>query len=596
MFLKIIFEASKELKILLSESEKKKYLIPIFFTIVILLSFIETSVVGSLFPLFDFLGSNNQNLQYLDIINKKFSINLSYDQFKFLFFVIFGSLFIASSILQIISYFISGFIREEVEYSLKKKLMNNYMNKSLEFYHQSKAGDLTQKILVQTRECVSIIFEISNIIRELLIVLAIYLFLFFVSVKYTLVLTLFLIILFILTLFIGKKVVIKKTNLRHIYQEKIFSLVNIIFSAFKIIKINKKENYFKNQFLDFAYQFRNNEIIIQSILSIPSVIIRSLTFFTIIILVYYLTENINNFQLYLPTIIVYLASVYKINNSFGLINNATLSVARLLPSLKIVLSEAKEVENFENIKSKKNIYNFLETVEFLNIRYNYDENNRSGIEKINFIIKKNSTNLIVGPSGCGKSTLADIIAGFKFPQSGEILIDKKVKIQKNEFNVMDVSYADQNNHLFPGSIKDNISIFEKNIDEKKLNEVMNICCLDNFLKQQSNGINQVLNEKGSNISGGQKQRIGLARTLYQDKEIILLDESLSNIEKNLEKNIVENLFKFVKKNNKTLIVISHSIKNLNKSDQIIIMKDGLISEMGTHDDLMKKSDYYRSSI
>ena len=117
MFLKIIFEASKELKILLSESEKKKYLIPIFFTIVILLSFIETSVVGSLFPLFDFLGSNNQNLQYLDIINKKFSINLSYDQFKFLFFVIFGSLFIASSILQIISYFISGFIREEVEYS-----------------------------------------------------------------------------------------------------------------------------------------------------------------------------------------------------------------------------------------------------------------------------------------------------------------------------------------------------------------------------------------------------------------------------------------------------------------------------------------------
>ena len=192
--------------------------------------------------------------------------------------------------------------------------------------------------------------------------------------------------------------------------------------------------------------------------------------------------------------------------------------------------------------------------------------------------------------------MADIIAGFKFPQSGEILIDEKEKIQNKEFNVVDVSYADQNNHLFPGSIKENISIFDKDINEKKLDEVINICCLDNFLKQQPNGINQILNEKSSNISGGQKQRIGLARTLYQDKEIILLDESLSNIEKNLEKNIVENLFNFVKKNNKTLIIISHSIKNLNKSDQIIIMKDGLISNMGTHDDLMKKSDYYRSSI
>ena len=88
----------------------------------------------------------------------------------------------------------------------------------------------------------------------------------------------------------------------------------------------------------------------------------------------------------------------------------------------------------------------------------------------------------------------------------------------------------------------------------------------------------------------------MARTLYQDKEIILLDESLSNIEKNLEKNIVYNLFNFVKKNNKTLIIISHSIKNLNQSDQIIIMKEGIITEIGTHEDLINKSDYYRNSI
>ena len=84
MFLKIIFEASKELKVLLSESEKKIFNSN-FFTIIILLSFIETSVVGSLFPLFDFLGSNNQNLQYLDVINKRFSMDLSYEKFKFLF-------------------------------------------------------------------------------------------------------------------------------------------------------------------------------------------------------------------------------------------------------------------------------------------------------------------------------------------------------------------------------------------------------------------------------------------------------------------------------------------------------------------------------
>jgi len=372
--------------------------------------------------------------------------------------------------------------------------------------------------------------------------------------------------------------------------------VNIIFSAFKIIKINKKESYFNKQFLDFAYQFRNNEIIIQSIINIPSVIIRTLTFCSIIILVYYLTENIKNFQIYLPTIIVYLAAVYKINNSFGLINNATLSVARILPSLKIVLKEARSLEYDKIQYSEKNIYNFSKEISFENIKYNYSKNNLTGIKSINFKIKKNSTNLIVGPSGCGKSTLADIISGFKFPQDGKILIDNKFEVKKENFNVVDVSYADQNNHLFPGSVKENISIFEKNVNDKKLSEVIKICCLEDFINQQSNGINQIINEKGSNISGGQKQRIGLARTLYQDKEIILLDESLSNIEKNLEKNIVYNLFNFVKKNNKTLIIISHSIKNLNQSDQIIIMKEGIITEIGTHEDLINKSDYYRSSI
>tara|TARA_Y100000590_G_scaffold31417_3_gene34771 strand:- start:6642 stop:8432 length:1791 start_codon:yes stop_codon:yes gene_type:complete len=596
MFLKIIFDASKELKTLLSESKKKKILIPAFFLIIILLSLAETSVIGSLYPLFDFLGSANENQKYLNYINEFFETNLTFDKFKLLFFIIFGSLFILSALLQIISFFISGYLREEIEFSLKKKIMNNYLEKNFEFFDQAKSGDLTQKILVQTRESVSMIFEIGNILRELCIVIAIYFFLFFISVKYTLILTLFLFVLFFLTILTGKKIIVKKTNIRHHFQEKIFSLVSVIFSAFKIIKINKKENFFKKQFLNFAYHFRNNEIIIQSILNIPSVVIRSLTFFIIIFLVYYLSENINNFQNYLPTIIVYLAAVYKINNSFGSINNATLAVSRLLPSLKIVLDEAVNKEKEVYIDNNNKIYNYFDKIEFKNFKYFYKKNFRSGIHDINFSIKKKSINLIIGPSGCGKSTLADLIAGFKKPQEGTIVIDGKKNIESYNYEVTDISYADQNNHLFPGTIKENISIFEEKIDKDKLSKVIDICCLDDFLKEQKNGIDQTLNEKGSNISGGQKQRIGLARTLYQNKDIILLDESLSNLEKNLERIIIKNLFEFVKKEKKTLIIISHSLKNLNDADQIIIMKDGTISEIGDHKELIQKSDFYKSSM
>ena len=122
MFLKIIFDASKELKTLLSESKKKKILIPAFFLIIILLSLAETSVIGSLYPLFDFLGSANENQKYLNYINKFFETNLTFDKFKLLFFIIFGSLFILSALLQIISFFISGYLREEIKFSLKKKL------------------------------------------------------------------------------------------------------------------------------------------------------------------------------------------------------------------------------------------------------------------------------------------------------------------------------------------------------------------------------------------------------------------------------------------------------------------------------------------
>ena len=206
----------------------------------------------------------------------------------------------------------------------------------------------------------------------------------------------------------------------------------------------------------------------------------------------------------------------------------------------------------------------------------FSHNKKNNIlKKLNFKIKNGDKFALVGKSGIGKSTLIDLLCGFIIPDKGEIKIDNESIKGKKLSNM--VSYVPQSTYLFDNTLYYNITLDDQK-NQKKVNRFLNViklCELKQFhIKNVKKNKHYKLGDKGVKISGGQKQRVGIARALYNSKEILLLDEPTSSLEFALEKKIIENILKSYQ--NKTILIITHKLSVARKFDKIFSLKNKTI--------------------
>nr|WP_257989139.1 ATP-binding cassette domain-containing protein [Bacillus amyloliquefaciens] len=213
------------------------------------------------------------------------------------------------------------------------------------------------------------------------------------------------------------------------------------------------------------------------------------------------------------------------------------------------------------------------------------------LDKININISAGSNIGLIGPSGSGKSTLLSILVKLNDYTDGEVLYDG---ISSNEIRDIDIrktiSYVSQNDHLFNSSIKENILYGNMQASESKIIEVANLVKADEFIKLLPEGYNTLLGNEGVNLSSGQKQRILLARALLKDFSILILDEATSGLDTNTENQVLNNIR--TKYEDKTIIVTTHRLTNIQSADEIFVMNEGGISEQGKHSDLLRNKQLY----
>ncbi|MCI8575678.1 MAG: ATP-binding cassette domain-containing protein, partial [Bacilli bacterium] len=193
-------------------------------------------------------------------------------------------------------------------------------------------------------------------------------------------------------------------------------------------------------------------------------------------------------------------------------------------------------------------------ITFSNIDFTYDQFHYV-LKNFNLIIHQNEHIQLFGPSGCGKSTICDLLLKTYLPTKGDIKIGK-TNIADIEISSLrkTIVYLNQRSKLILGTIKENIML-DRNFDQKRFEKVCNICHLDEIIEKKPLRYETHVSNEENNLSGGEKQRIMLARVLYSDASIFLLDESLSEIGEKMEKEIIKNIREFL--NEKTLIYISH---------------------------------------
>lgn len=265
-------------------------------------------------------------------------------------------------------------------------------------------------------------------------------------------------------------------------------------------------------------------------------------------------------------------------------STASASAARLVE----VLEEDVDIkEDSDSIVLKK--INKPIVFKNVNFRYGHGEN---CLSNINLEIFPGEKVGIVGGTGSGKSTLASLLGRFYDINDGEILINgidiKKystISLRKR------ISIVLQESVLFSGTIADNIRFGNPNADEALVKKMADVACATEFISKKENGFNEIIGERGSGLSGGQKQRIAVARTIIADNDLIILDDVTSSLDLSTEKKMSENLTKTLR--DKTILIISQKILTVKKCDKIIVLDKGMILDIGTHEELLKRCLVYQ---
>ena len=256
----------------------------------------------------------------------------------------------------------------------------------------------------------------------------------------------------------------------------------------------------------------------------------------------------------------------------------------------------------EFLKTKPDIVNstsqntpYQGNIDFKNVTFVYPDTGIKALENMSFSIKSGEKIAIIGRTGAGKTTIADLLLRMYDVSEGEILIDGKNIQAIDVANLRQkTGYVPQDVFLFSDAVNKNIAFGKPDATPSEVEDAARFSAIYDEIIGLSDGFETVVGERGVTLSGGQKQRISIARALVKKPDIVILDDCLSAVDTNTEQTIVSYLNNQL--GDKTSIIITHRIYGLLKFDKIIVIDDGKISEMGTHDELIKNNGYYKELI
>ncbi len=249
-----------------------------------------------------------------------------------------------------------------------------------------------------------------------------------------------------------------------------------------------------------------------------------------------------------------------------------------------------EMEEYKKPSGKDRKTNSFITFE--NVSLSYHDNSEYSLSNITFDVKKGETVGIIGGTGSGKTSIINLLCGFYEPTKGNIYIDNKniLNYSENQLN-KEISLVMQKSVMFRGTIRDNILFGCDNDDEKNIMKAVDVSQSKEILDRKSKGIEEEVLEQGKNLSGGQKQRLAIARALVRNTPILILDDSFSALDYKTDKALRQALLNHNKET--TTFIISQRTSTIENCDKIIVLNDGAVEGIGSHKELLEKSETYR---
>ncbi len=484
-----------------------------------------------------------------------------------------------------------SFIQFNIITQLRKKLYSHLHSLSLSFFDNNKSGELTSIVITDVSNMRAALgTSFHKVFVEPINILAFISLLFIINVKLAIYSTIVVPITFGAIFWIGRS--IRRKSRRTAKQiADIMGITTEILNSIRIVKAFGAEAFERKKFNDEQGRYYRLIYRRAKLQLFASPITETIGAFIAVVLLWVggmdvLVHSTMESEDFIRFILI----LFSVLGPVRLLSNVSVNIQKGVASAERVF---KILDTKPTIYSKvdaKNIKEFQSKIEFRDVSFKYDERNEV-VKNINFSISKGQILALVGPSGAGKSTLADLLPRFYDVNSGSIKIDNH-DIRDLNLNSLRklMGIVTQETILFDDTIQSNITYGIKTYSNNDLENAAKAANAYNFIKEQPNGFETIIGEKGIKLSGGQRQRLAIARAILRNPPILILDEATSSLDVEAERKVQEALENLML--DRTTLVIAHRLSTVINADKIVVLDDGELVETGDHRALYAKKGLY----
>ncbi len=471
-----------------------------------------------------------------------------------------------------------------------------YLNSPYQFHMKYNSSELLRNIKLVSNVVTTVLMPLIVCVTELMIAVVVFLLLVWVdSVSATLITS-------GLGIFLGgyywlvrKKMTILGENYKF-HEGKIYQQVYQSLSSIKEIKILGREKFFDEMFCShmwgYTSAYRISTMIGQSGRFIVESISIALVLGIVILLLYsgrHPSEVLVTFSLFAVALVRLIPTVNRLNWAITQIKFG-------IPSLEEIFYQFKNCEKLiEEAASKLNTdnINFENQIQFHNVTHKYEDSDKVSLDAVSISIPKRSTVAFVGSSGAGKTTAIDLILGLIKPMDGEVLVDGK-DIHQSLFSWQkQIGYVPQSIYLIDDTVRNNVAFGIKRelINDEKVWQALRLAQLESFASELPEKLDTMIGENGVRFSGGQRQRIGIARALYHEPQVLIMDEATAALDNETERAFMDSIERL--SGERTIILIAHRITTVKNCDVIFFLSNGRLIATGTYDALLSTNAEFR---
>lgn len=572
-------------------AEQKRYCIVVGL-MAIVLSVLELFGVSVILPLMQaFLEPGElRNQKYLKIFIDAFHLE---SDAEIIVFTCAGIIivYIIKNLYGILYIWASNKLAYKIKKETSLRVLSTYMKQGYAFFAENNTARLIRGMDADVVSVYAIISQLFIFFSKGLSMAAISVYILVVSSSMALFLVFLLFVCFFITQKLFRKLLQKNGTIVRECGYKLNRTMMEVLQGSKEVLVKNKQEYFVKKYEKYADRQCGARVRIAIGEGSPVYIIEGVCVSGLMLAVAVQTVISDNTVVLLSQMAVIAVGAFRILPSLGallssinvIVSNApALSAAYETLSMVKDLAQSGKKENIEKNKLEEQCV-FKHELKISNLKFRYKESQKYIINNLDMIIKKGSSIAFIGASGAGKTTLSDIILGLYRPESGDILMDGKSIYEMGRNWSKVVGYVPQSIYMVDSTVKENIAfgIDEEDIDEEKIWKALEMAQLKEFVENLPDGINTRVGEMGVKFSGGQRQRIAIARALYEDPDILILDEATAALDMETEKAVMESIEKL--QGYKTMIIVAHRLSTIQNCDMIYEIKNGKAIEKKKED-------------